>query len=279
MLPWLILAAAFGAMFCWGFGDFFIQRTVKRVGTLEALALIGIVGSVALLPFVLKDLPLLFAPRNLLLLGCLGIATFLTAVLNFEALRAGKLAVVEILLTLELPLTILLSIIIFNESLTIVQAIVIAAVFLGIVLLSLQSSPFGQHLRWEHGVLLGLLTALLYSFINFLTAAASRQTTPLLAVWLPWVIFTILSFVAIWQRHGFRAMLIHTEKWHWLVAAMGLFDTVAWVCYALATHVGEVSVVTAITESYPVIALLLGVWLNRSELRSTSGSVLHSPWG
>lgn len=47
---------AFIALISWGFGDFFIQRTTRIVGSWKALFLIGIVGLVGLLPFVKSDL-------------------------------------------------------------------------------------------------------------------------------------------------------------------------------------------------------------------------------
>ena len=77
------ILAAFGALFCWGFGDFFIQRTTRKIGNLESLAFIGIIGAIGLLPFVFNDLPLLFSLRNLMILLVLGIVTFIAAILDF----------------------------------------------------------------------------------------------------------------------------------------------------------------------------------------------------
>ena len=85
------LIAAFLAMLCWGLGDFFIQKNTRKIGDLESLAFIGIFGSVFLFPFIIKDLPALLDYRNLLLLGFLGIVTFIAAMLNFEALKKRKI--------------------------------------------------------------------------------------------------------------------------------------------------------------------------------------------
>ncbi len=43
---------AFVAMLFGGVGDFFIQRNVRKIGNLESLAYIGIIGALGLLPFV-----------------------------------------------------------------------------------------------------------------------------------------------------------------------------------------------------------------------------------
>ncbi len=83
------ILAAFGAMICWGFGDFFIQKTTRKIGDVEALAFIGIIGIIGLLPFVWNDLGALFEMRNLLIVILLGIITFIAAIINFEALKKG----------------------------------------------------------------------------------------------------------------------------------------------------------------------------------------------
>ena len=71
-----VLLLAFGAMLCWGLGDFLMQRSSRRVGSLESLTIIAVVGGVLVTPFVLKDLHLLANPLSLLLLVCLGAITF-----------------------------------------------------------------------------------------------------------------------------------------------------------------------------------------------------------
>ncbi len=48
---------------------------------------------------------------------------------------------------------------------------------------------------------------------------------------------------------------------------MGVFDTLAWIFYAFAVFNEEISIITAITESYPAIALFLGVFINREKIR------------
>ncbi len=85
------ILAAFGAMLFWGFGDFFIQRETRKIGDMESLAFIGAIGAIGLFPFVLPELPSLFTMQNALLLTFVGIVTFITSVIDLEALKKGKL--------------------------------------------------------------------------------------------------------------------------------------------------------------------------------------------
>lgn len=47
---------------------------------------------------------------------------------------------------------------------------------------------------------------------------------------------------------------------------MGIFDTLAWLLYAFAVESKEIALTIAITESYPAVALFLGLWLNREKI-------------
>ncbi len=62
----LAVLFAFGAMLCWGIGDFLIQRTVRKIGDVETLAFIGLIGSIVLLPFVLPQISMIFSLGNII---------------------------------------------------------------------------------------------------------------------------------------------------------------------------------------------------------------------
>lgn len=261
------LIFAFIAMICWGFGDFFIQRSVRKIGDLESLALIGIIGSIALLPFVFRGVTNIFSPYNVGLLLILGIVTFIAAIFQFEALKKGKISVVDVVIELELPLTIILGFIFFSESLSISQIVVISFIFIGIILIALEHLDFKKHLQsFERGAFLALISAIGMGFVNFLTAASSRQISPLMAIWFPWIIFTIISLIFIGKREGFRKFVKNIGKFKWLVLGMGIFDTLAWLSYAYATTGAELAIITAITESYPALAIFLGLWINKEKI-------------
>jgi len=47
---------AFGALFCWGIGDFLLQKQVRRFGDWESQLSIALIGVIVLSPFVISDL-------------------------------------------------------------------------------------------------------------------------------------------------------------------------------------------------------------------------------
>ncbi len=260
---------AFGAMLCWGIGDFLIQRSVWKVGDVEALAFIGIVGSVGLLPFVAGELPLIFEPGNLAILAFLGVLTFFVAILDFEALKKGKLSVIEVILELELPVTALLGFYILKETVTVPQVAAIIVIFIGIMLIAARSISFKSGLKGiEKGVIVGLAGAIGMGALNFMTAFGSKTISPLLAIWAPWVFFTILCVAYMAYTGTLGKFAQNWGKYKKLVFMMGIFDTLAWLFYALATQKSNIAISTAIGESYVAIAVFLGIILNREKIEA-----------
>ena len=261
----LSVLAAFGAMLSWGVGDFLIQKAARRVGDLEALAFIGIVGSVALFPLVLAELPAMLDPYNFALMAVLGLVTVVAALLDFESLRKGKLSVVEVILEMELPVTVLLGIAFFGESLTLPQFGAIAAILAGIAMIARKRGSGGLK-GVEKGAVLAVLAAVSMGFVNFLTAAGARQVSPLMAVCMPWLIISIISFAILFRRDGWSKVVSGISRFRRLMLAMALCDTAAWLLFAYAVQGSVLSVTIAITESYTAVALLLGLLVNKEKI-------------
>jgi len=256
---------AFLAMVSWGVGDFLIQRTTRKIGNLQSLTFLGIIGSIGLFPLVLNDLHLLLYPSNLILLLFLGIVTFVVSLMDFEAVRLGKLSTIDVIIELELPVTIIFALTFFKETLSLQQFAFISLIFIGIVLVAIKSFNRGK-LRLEKAVFIAVAVAVGMGIINFLTATSSKTISPIMAIWVPWLIFTIFCLVSMHMTNGFPKFTVNAKKFKFLILAMGVIDTLAWLFYALAVFKNELSIITAITESYPVIAMFLGIWFNKEKI-------------
>jgi drug/metabolite transporter (DMT)-like permease len=261
----VFILAALGAMLAWGVGDFLIQRSVRAVGSIQALAFIGIVGSFGLLPFVIGDISALTWGAGLLILVVLGIVTYAVAILSFDALRDGKLSIIDVLLELELPIVILLGFLFFRETLTTAQSIVVLFIFLGMVLIAVERFSWKGN-TLEKGVLLGVAAAIGMGVLDFLTAAGARLVSPIMAIWIPWVVFTVICFIMITKRREWHSFTYNARSHSRLVFGVGIVDTLAWVFYAIALTGEGVGVTTAITEAYPALAVLLGVLVNKEKV-------------
>lgn len=265
MIIELSVIFAFLAVICWGFGDFFIQKCTRKIGNLESLAYIGIVGTVLLIPFMVKEFHLLSNHKNLILLFALGIITFISAILDFEALKRGKLSVIDVIFEIELPVVIALSFIFLRESLTATQFLLIFLILIGVIFTATKSLKSWSS-KFEKGLIFAVLSALTMGVVDFLTGISSREVSPLMAIWVPWVIFSIISLAVIIKRKGSKKFLKDGLKFKNIIITMCILDTAAWIFYSLALQHEQISIITAITESYPALALFLGVALNKEKI-------------
>lgn len=268
------IGAALIAFLAWGFGDFFIQRSTRKVGTLISLFVIGLIGFVFLLPFVWNEIPNIFSSRSVLSLIAITVGiTLLTALAELEALRRGKIAVIEPILSFELVFTAAIGIALLQEKVTLWQSLIILIIFVGIILAVIRKPEkhwwqfWKKHSWLEQGVLLAVLGALLMGVTNVLSGLLSRNTSPIAAIWFIHGSLALIVFgwFIIRQRVAKTYQLILENKR--TVLTQGFLDNIAWLAYAYAVLSIPISITIAITESYVALSSILGVVINHERLQ------------
>ncbi|MEK7664267.1 MAG: EamA family transporter [Patescibacteria group bacterium] len=259
---------AFIALVSWGFGDFFIQKTTRVIGSWKALFFIGVVGLIGLFPFVKNDLTSLNS-ANLLLLGLLGIVVVFAALFDFEALRQGKIAIVEPIIGLELPITVGLSLVLANEVLSFLQLILIGIVFIGIILaITAHHTHLHYHKRiFERGVILAGVGAIGMALTNFLVGVSSQDISPLVTIWFTHSLLAVVCGIYIIYKGEFRNLISDLKNYPKLIIGQSILDNVAWISFAKATTFIPIAIATTISESYIALAVLLGLFVNHEKLK------------
>lgn len=204
---------ALGALLCWSFGDFFIQKASRKTGIVHALFYITAAASVVLLPFVWNDLKHLTSSEIYLLLGS-GVVIFLVALIEFQALKIGKLAVVEPIMSLELPLTVLIAGLIGHDNLSLIDYGLIAVVFLGIFLtVTPHTGVLKDYIkRLEKGALLAFISAGGMALFNFMLGYSSQETSPLMAHWATSVVMAAGCLVFMMKSGEVRRIVADFKK-------------------------------------------------------------------
>ncbi|MDO8628289.1 MAG: DMT family transporter [Nanoarchaeota archaeon] len=262
----LALLATFGAMLFWGLADFLIQRSVRKLGDLRPLSYIGAFGTLALLPFILNDFTTLINQQNLYLLLLLSILGLFVSWINFEALRKGKISVVDVIFELELPVTVILGFIFLNETFTTLQLSAILVIFLGLILVATKKFNWKHQQGIERGVFLSIITAIGLGIINILTGTAAQQASPFLAIWFPWFFIFLATLIIDTSKNGWKKYCQGIQKYPTLIITMSIFDTLAWLCFAYAATQQQIGITIAITEGYPIIAIILGICINKEKI-------------
>ena len=255
------------ALVAWGIGDFLIQRSVRKFGDLFTLFYITAFSAIVLLPFVLKDLPTLFLTQDgLSMLLLVSVVLLIAALLDFEALRVGKMSVVEPIYAFELPIAAMLAAIFLNERMNLLQYILIGVVVIGILLVSSKSHGHKRR-RLERGVILAVLATIAMGAANFLFGFGARQTNPLLVNWFTSLFVAIICGAALVWQSRFHEIMRHLRTSKRFIFPVSFFDNLAWVTYATSMVFIPVGVATGISESYIVVASGLGVVFNRERLQ------------
>ncbi len=254
------------AALSWGIGDFLIQRSARKFGDWEALFFITIIGSIILLPFVWDDVVHLTATEWLILSGTS--ALILTASLfDFNALRVGKIAVIEPIFAMEIPITIALASFFIGEKLTFLQFTLVALLLLGIFLVT--NKRFGQFRKKliEKGVWFAVIATVGMGASNFMFGIASRATDPLMINWFTSVFMATATLGYLLYKGHAGEIINHWRHSKRLLLGVGLIDNMAWVAYSISTLHMPIAVATALTESYIALAAILGITLNKEKLR------------
>lgn len=259
---------AFLAVLAWGVGDFLIQRSARKFGDWTALFYVTAFAAIALLPFVFFNLPkLLSNPAGLLILIVASFVILVAGLLDFQALKIGKLSVVEPIYAFEVPIAALLAGFFVSEWLSFWEILLIVTLMLGIFLISVKTWKTFKNIHLEKGVILAILATIGMGGVNVLFGVGSRSTDPLMINWFTSMFMAIVT----------GCYLTYNNHWHkvksdWLenkklIFSVGIFDAVAWVAYSFTTLYLPIGIATGITESYIGLASLLGVIFNKEKLK------------
>lgn len=251
------------ALICWGFGDFLIQKTSRDYGIWPSLFCITFLASIILFPFAIKDFPTLV--ENLPLIIIAGIVTTLASVLEFTALRVGKISIVEPIISFELPFTVLLGVLMLGEHVTSIQSVLILLVFGSILLLGYTGEFRSKHLL-EKGALLALIATVLVSFMNFTIGLSSQNVGPIAAIWSIHVLVTIICAVRFTITKSWHHVWHEFRKHPGETLGVAIFDNGAWLAYSAAVIYIPISLAITLSEGYIILAILLGVIINRERL-------------
>lgn len=262
------IGLAFVAMLCWGIGDFWIQRSTRKVGDTAALFFITLFGAVVLFPFVYQDIPALFSEsrETLIVLAVLCVVLLLAALLDFEALRVGKLAVVEPIWSFEVPVAGLLAFFILGERVSALQMFLIVGLLVGLALVSLKKQFRLRHLLLERGTTLALLGAIMMGAANFFMGWGARLSDPLMANFVSDVFIAVVTGVFLLVSGRLHRTLRDVRVNRGVLLQMSVADKAAWVAFAFAMTLAPIGIAVALSESYIIIAVLLGLAVNRERL-------------
>ncbi|MDO8668216.1 MAG: DMT family transporter [bacterium] len=256
------------ALLSWGLAEFYIQKLSRIIGVWKVLFSVGVMGFIFLLPFIKNEIVALDA-GGIIQLTILGMVIFSASFFNFAALKKGKISIVEPLIGMELPLTVALSVGLGRESLTIIQSLLIVVIFIGLLMVITMHHKHLHQTRKtiEKGVMLAVAGAICLALTNFLVGVSSRQISPLMVIWFAHTELAIICAFYLMYIKKFHAMIVDLKSHLKATMAQSLLYNLGWLAFAFATTTIATSIVTAISESYIILGVILGIFVNREKLK------------
>ncbi len=259
---------AFGALFGWAFGDFFIQKTVRKIGNIRALFYITSAGGILILPFIWREIMPAFSDTSnwlLIIIAC--VLVMLTALANFQGLKLGKLAVVMPINGLEIVVALILAILIGQETYDLITFGFIVLVLIGLTLTSVDSFGKIKQLRLEKGVAWAIIGAIGLGASDYVIGHTSRAFSPLFAIWLTHSAVAIGTGLILLKTQAYKQIKNDLQNFLGLIGAQSFLDNAAWISYAYSTIYIPIGIATTISEGYLVVAVLLGLVINKETIK------------
>lgn len=261
------IGLSFVAMLCWGIGDFFIQKGTRKVGNIETLFIICLFGSIVLFPFVWRDFGGIFDTADAFILFGGALILFVAAILDFEALKIGKLSVVEPIWSLEIPAAAVLAFVVLGETIFAFQTAVIVLLVAGLMLVSFKEKYSVKKFLVEKGVFLAFFAAFVMGVANFFIGWGSRISDPLMVNFVINSVIVLLTGIHLLARGHLGKTFKDFRRNAGLFLPMAIADNSAWVAFAFAMSIAPIAIAVALSESYIIVAVLLGLFVNKERLQ------------
>ena len=266
------------AALCWGSTDVMASFAGRRLGSLHVVMVAQLTSAlVAVLLAASQGVGLPSDPFALFLAALFGAIAAGAYVSFFTALRIGPLSVVSPVVAAYGGLTVVLSVLLRGETLTVLQGLGAALATLGVVMTGIVFDGGWRGTRIVgRGVVFSLLAMLLFS------ALTAGLATPIhLAGWLPVLlasrlanagtILTILVVVTVIRPRGSEILVEPTGSWSAraiaAAGAAGLLDIVGFVAFAIGLEIAPTWIVGLASSFGPAVAVIVAVALWGERLR------------
>ncbi|HSJ51971.1 MAG TPA: DMT family transporter [Actinomycetota bacterium] len=256
-----------GAALGWGVADLWAAISGRRIGSGATVLVAQVVSAVAMSILLLVVTPDLEPLREVV--GWLGPNALLTAAAYatlYRGLQLGPIAVVSPILASYAVLPVILAVVLLGETLRPWQTAGVAVTIAGAVLTStdLKALRAGTATR-PAGLPWAVVSMLLFGVGAYIVAWASQRAGSLPALWFGRVssaaVFVVVALILLARRSTTTVERRCGVSGLGLAAAVGLVDVLGTFSYVRGAEVGLVSIVTAVSATYPLLPVLGGVLL------------------
>jgi drug/metabolite transporter (DMT)-like permease len=272
------LLTGLGAALAWGSMDIASALSSRRLGSLNVTAGVQVVSAVLLAAVALANGTVLPSDPAILvasaILGAVGAAAYLA---YFTGLRIGPISIVSGMVAAYGGLTVVLAVLVRNESLTAIQALGAALATVGVVLTAVAFDGGMRATRLAGpGVIFAVAALILFAVMTIGLAETIERSGWLEVIVVSRVVNAVISLGAVWAvgavAHPRLAALVHRDlagsRRAWaIVLIAGVLDMVGLVVYAYGLEVAETWLVGLASSFGPAVTILVAVAFLGERLR------------
>ncbi len=255
--------AGLAAMVFWGSSDYFSKFVMQKITLKQMLVWNALIAFLAMLPigFLFWNTPnpnlssLLFAIAG-------GVFNGIALLCFYIALSKENLSLVSALGSAYPAITIILSVFILHEIISLKEGIGIALILIGLFAASISSLK--GTLSFSKATPL-LITAVIFwgfgfFFYKFSIPGIGWYATALIATIAQLIIFCAFAL----RKENMRAAI--EKKTMPVIISAAILSAAGITAYSFGLSVERVSIVTPISALFPVVAIILGVFLLKEKL-------------
>ena len=101
---------------------------------------------------------------------------------------------------------------------------------------------------------------------NFFIGLGSRASDGLMMNWFLNIFMAILCLIYIIYNNGITKLFKDAKKYKKPLIGMCVFDNMAWIGFAIALTLAPIGITVALSESYIIVAVLLGMIVGKERL-------------
>jgi len=253
------LGVLFGiiAMLGWGTADFFAAKAVRKGGVYKTLFWNQFIGTIVILPIFLafeKVSLFSFSTLGILLFSnILGIIAYFAL---YKGLQIGKVSIVSPITACWAIVVVLLSLVIFNESLKPAQIFGISLAIGGVVLTSFKMRDIIK-LKLEHtinGVKYGIVALLGFGISIFVVSILVARLGWLYQLMLMRLVTVSLLFV---HSRMSNTSLLFPKNVALFVVILGILEVIGFSSYSIGVSFEFTSIVAPVAAAFPMVTVIL----------------------
>ena len=254
------------AMMSYGLADFLTKKAVGKYNEFTALKISLASGTVALLIYSLLFVPFptvsLTTTLFILLTGALAAVGWIAF---YKGLKVGKVSIVSPIASSWGLVPFILAILILSERLTLQQTFLSAIIFVGIFLVSVRWKEFvsAAKKRFHTGAGLALFAMVTFGLSGFFTKFVVNELDVFYTVIFVRMVATAVVFILAKKSKAKEKMNL---SFIWILISIGILDTLGYLSFNIGLSTGIVSIVSAITSTAPLVAVVLAYPILKEKL-------------